>query len=160
MMAARIRFGGCRSGRARTLASALALLGIVLGAEVADGKDFCLDFALTADVGLDVVSEKFVVPKAGKCRAFVGRGNTNVYGANTVHGVACTTPSGDAVTFSLTLGKPPRLSAFDSGHVYFYEVRLALPTLEGEVTLRDFDDSTSVSGSAAHAFACVLKGVP
>lgn len=144
----------------RLILVTVAMAGTVCFAAAAAAKDFCIDDEGTSDVALDFVGEGFVVPKPGRCRPFVGRGITSEYGPNAIHGVGCTTPSGDTVSFTLTLGRAPSISMFDSGDVHFYLVKLSLPGLSGEVTMRNADNSGSIVGAPAHGFTCVRNAVP
>jgi hypothetical protein len=137
-------------------ASLLAAL-VLLGATTAQAKDFCID---TTEFGgnPEFIALSFKLPKAGKCRAFVGHrfadfdGGAGAQGFTAIQGVACAPSSGDRVNFTLTVGE----AIFGGGSIDFYTVALSFPALQGNWFRRNPGDANGVGGNASGS-ECALK---
>jgi len=126
--------------------ASLVAAAVLLGANTAQAKDFCID---EPDVGgnPELVAMNFSMPKPGKCRTFGG-----VYwpgfsfDRNAIQGVACTPTSGTQVNFTITVGFAARLSdpVPDPGLVLVYTVALALPSLQGRLSEHNFTPDPAI----------------
>ncbi len=119
-----------------TLVATLGATVLLICASAASAIDFCIDTSQFAG-NPEFRAFDLRLPKAGRCRSFVGHrfadadGGAGAHDRTTIQGVACTPSNGTRVDFTLVAGET-NFAVFAFPRVEFHTVALHLPDLVGD----------------------------